>query len=122
MSNLNVNESRSHSLYVAGEQLCATQDFAQRRQWQVHKLDSFDGVVALQHDKRVDRRLRATTGTSLTTRQRRQLGMNQVLSLQQQNVLTFQSNSHNTFTRQCVRQNNCTLVISATEKPSDEFT
>jgi len=88
-TDLEVNESRSHSLYVTGEQLCATQDFTQSRQRDVYKLHGFDGIVALEHDKRVDRRLGAATSATLTTRQRRQLGVDQVLSLHHQHALIF---------------------------------
>ena len=67
MSDLDVDEGRSDGLHIAGKQLCAAQDFAQRRQRQVHELHGFDGVVALEHHKRVDGRLGATTSTALTT-------------------------------------------------------
>jgi len=67
VSDLDVDEGRSDSLHIAGKQLCAAQDFAQRRQRQVHELHGFDGVVALEHHKCVDRRLRTTTSTTLTT-------------------------------------------------------
>jgi len=48
----------------------------------VDELDGFDGVVALQYHKRVDRRLGTTaTSATLTARQCRQLGVNQILIL-----------------------------------------
>jgi len=96
VSNLDVNESRSDSLHITGEQLCATQDFTQRCQWQMHKLHGFDGIVALEHDKCVDRRLRATASTTLTTRQCQKLGMDQVLPLHQQNMFILQTYSSGT--------------------------
>ena len=81
ISDLEVHESRSDSLYVTGEQLSASQDFAESRQWRVDELYSLDGVVAFQHHKRVNWRLGAGTSATLAAGQRRQFGVDQVLIL-----------------------------------------